>query len=178
MYTYETKTLHEIGRVKVVVKRVLDENADYGYLGKYTDSDCVSKGQWLYHRNKKLVSNDGYIWRNTKGQISCRQTAEDKEHEDFYNGCNGEYKYILLDNGQDKIKYVIQDAKRLDSLGTDWDYYGVIAELYFEGVKIASNSLWGIESDSEESYFLQTEREVAQQAISLGKAWIRSIRNK
>lgn len=63
----------------------------------------------------------------------------------------------------DRAKYIRQDKERLADYGRTWWAIGIWAEadVLVEGViqKIQSGGLWGIESDSDKSYFQEVARE-------------------
>lgn len=166
MDTLKSNTLHQIGRVTLTIEHILDCDGDIAYLGKYTDSDCISGDQWLYHRASGTVTNDGVIWRNAKGHI--QPTPE-------LNRYGREYQYILMDNGQDCIKYVMEDAARLEDLDNGgWHYLGICAKVSYDGATIGRGALWGVESDSDEGYIRQTERDVAHEALAEARQWLTS----
>jgi hypothetical protein len=50
--------------------------------------------------------------------------------------------------------YVYHDKKRLMSYGDSWSYVGLKVEVYLDGIELASDSVYGIESDSSEDYFI------------------------
>ncbi len=68
-----------------------------------------------------------------------------------YDGCSPE----------EVAKYVAQDAERLEDYGRSWSMIGIDARaiVYIRGVRqeITSGGLWGIESDSDESYLREVE---------------------
>ena len=73
---------------------------------------------------------------------------------------------LLPDNTAEEVrKYVRQDYARMQAANRgDWCYMGVRAEaqVQLDGdlrQTVISGGLWGIESDSDESYFADVERE-------------------
>ena len=71
-------------------------------------------------------------------------------------------------------KYRKQDSERLrDYNRGEWQMIGICATVVIDNgggwakpTEIGRDSLWGIESDSDEGYLGETERECARQAIS------------
>jgi hypothetical protein len=45
----------------------------------------------------------------------------------------------------------------------------------FQGVVIGESSIWGIESDSDESYFAETETEQIKEALAEAKAFRKEL---
>lgn len=61
--------------------------------------------------------------------------------------------------------YVEHDHARLEALASgQWDYIGVLVELRLNERTIGSDSLWGIESDSDSSYLAEIISECQQNA--------------
>jgi hypothetical protein len=82
----------------------------------------------------------------------------------FYNCLEDNYKGVPEDEMR---KYIAQDYERMESLNDgDWWYVGIRAEaeVVIDGVvqTATSGGLWGIESDSDESYF----KEIADEELS------------
>lgn len=102
---------------------------------------------------KIIDQNPDLSWleteQNEDGSIksSCRYSNEDIK------------KY-----GKKKVqKWIDQDKARLESYGQSWEMLGVMAEarVTVNGSfqTITSGGLWGVESDSQDSYFQEVGRE-------------------
>lgn len=157
----ERKTLKEIGRVKIELQRVYDSSPDISWLGTFCDYDNKhtprTNQQKLVHRNSGLVLDHHGIWRDKHGRI-----AAEPEHREYAR----EYQYTFHDNGHDTLAYALADNKRLEQLERgDWCFIAIRAVVTFNGVEIGTASVWGIESDSDESYFEETERDIAKEAL-------------
>jgi hypothetical protein len=103
------------------------------------------------------------------GEYSDTATSEysiDREHSmarDEYQYFNPSANY-KGETPENMRKYVLRDYERMESLNRgDWCFMGVRAEaeIVLGGIRqtIASGGLWGIESDSNKSYFTEIETE-------------------
>ena len=95
---------------------------------------------------------------------TCGGVWIDRHSCEFFN-TSGNYKGESL---EDIRTYTIQDYKRMESLNAgDWSYIGIMAEaeIIVNGVSqtVASGGLWGVESDSDASYFSEIEGEELSQ---------------
>jgi hypothetical protein len=170
--TLQTRALHTIGRCAIKVSRIADYDADLSHLGEYCNyRQPKTADEKLIHRaSDSVLGNDG-IWRDKLGRI-VEQPCIGGRHD-------REYQFIFCSNGHDKIKYALQDARRLEDYEQgEWSMIGVKSSVYWNGVEIGSDSLWGIESDSGEDYFLQTERECAREAIRQAQDWLKAACRK
>ena len=82
-----------------------------------------------------------------------------------YRFFNGPVDNYLGESSKDIRKYVRQDFERAEALNRgDWSYIGVKAEALIETgshvtQRISSGGLWGVESDSDASYFAEIQRD-------------------
>lgn len=77
-----------------------------------------------------------------------------------YDGCTPE----------EVAAYTAQDAKRLADYYADrWHMVGVVCYVRRAGIILAQTSLWGIESDSDEAYFKETEASLAIDALEVAR---------
>lgn len=67
-------------------------------------------------------------------------------------------------------KYVANDMERHESFGESWYSIGIQADVFRQGVKLGSGSMWGIDSDSEKSYIDSIAFDVAEEAMREAKA--------
>ena len=58
-----------------------------------------------------------------------------------------------------------QARQRLADYGTMWEMVGVVVELSWHGATLESNSLWGIESDSDSEYFETVAKDLVDEII-------------
>ena len=150
---------------KVTIRRVADVDPDLSYLGEYTND----AGDWNIERQSGEYVHD---------------LPED--HDTPERG--REYRYFTPYAGGEKPgtadyrKYGLQDYKRMEALNCgDWYMIGITTEaealVPSSGTSchiqhITGGSLWGIESDSEESYMESIARgclhELQQQLEALG----------
>jgi hypothetical protein len=137
-----------------------DTDPDTSYIGEYTDTPspwaiCRRCGEYL------------------------AQCGDDHEIPDK----GREYRFFLPYAGgeeagtPDYIKNGKQDYERMESLNRqEWYYIGIkaVAKLIVSGVcqTIVANGLYGIESDSDTSYFTEVEKEelaqLTEQLTALG----------
>lgn len=73
---------------------------------------------------------------------------------------------------KERAQYLAADAVRLAQWKNDeWHYLGIVVEIQIQTAQnwavpptVARASLWGIESDSDESYFKEVERDLIEEA--------------
>lgn len=84
------------------------------------------------------------------------------------------YRYIVQGGGDPE--YLAADAERLEAYERqEWAMLGVVVTILKAGVELAHASLWGIESDSEESYFDEVAQDCAHEALPEAKAKIAAL---
>lgn len=129
--------------------------------------------EWDEHYGLEILSEDVYTrysgrneyryWEPeynhfTDGEISWEHVPEEVKADIIK-------RYGSLEKHD--IYFTLQDFKRMETLGEDWNYIGIVATVYLKGNEIAeSYGLWGIESDSEEKYFEEIEWEQINDALS------------
>jgi len=122
---------------QVSIERVTDECPDLSYLGRYSDSDAT----------------------NRKNEIAIERE---------YSGV-GEYHWFIAAE-VDNMKQAQQNYRRMESYeNQQWCMLGIIAKAQilvpsgqndgFTVQTIRSGGIYGVESDSEESYFEELEEE-------------------
>jgi hypothetical protein len=73
------------------------------------------------------------------------------------------YKYFNPANPE----YAEQEYKRMCGLNDgSWIFVGLKVTVFRAGIELGSASLWGIESDSDEAYFIETFNEPAIEALA------------
>ena len=164
MYVLDKLYERNVGNILLVVKSTYDESPDHSDLGEFSNYRFPqNKNEKLVHRATQSVLSDDGVWRNELGQI---QTEPEP------NSYAREYGYTFHNNGHERIKYALQDARRMEALArNDWSYLGVIAEVSLDGAQVGSGSLYGIESDGGDSYINEIVREVSTEALTEAKAW-------
>jgi len=64
------------------------------------------------------------------------------------------------------IRYAVEDYERWERFISDWwCMLGCVVTVYKDGVEISHDSLWGIESDSDKSYFAEVEEGCLSEAL-------------
>ena len=122
---------------KIRVIRKIDSDPDTSHLGTF-DNEAETKFA-INHHERGGDTRRSYQWFNSSSVDTSNSDAENK-------------------------KYAEQDYKRIVSLDSQaWYFMGIVAEatVYIAGVRqtLQSGGLWGIESDSEESYLKDIEIE-------------------
>lgn len=111
-------------------------------------------------------------------ECDCGERGDTNRGEYRYFNPSGNYKDETPENTR---KYVRQDYERMEGLNQgDWCFIGIVAECEYSigdnraGCRLiqelSSGGLWGIESDSEESYFTSVEQEELSELRSQLKA--------
>jgi hypothetical protein len=159
---------------KVVVKRILDEDGDFSWIGKYTDD----ADEWNIDRQ-----SGEYVHDLTQPEADCSdceaEGSQCTEHEWQPLSRSREFRFFKPYAGgekegtEDYKVYGLQDYKRCEEYNNGyWHFIGIRAEAEV-GVKLngsdswkldelTSGGLWGIESDSDKDHF----KEVAGEELS------------
>lgn len=77
-------------------------------------------------------------------------------------------------NPADK-EYAQEAYKRMCSYGESWTMYGAKVIVSKKGVKLAEASLRGIESDSDDAYFLEVFNDLASEALTEAKSKLNEL---
>lgn len=127
----------------------IDTSPDLSWMGKFTSN-------WV------------------PGAIAHEPARHDRTlHRWFVPGISYEEHFnqlIIMKYGKSEAdrlarQYVKRDYDRLRKYGDDWEMLGVIVTVSLSDVEFAENSLWGIESDSDEEYFIEVADELATQGL-------------
>lgn len=119
----------------VKIERMIDDNPDFSWIGEYTSAPGP---------------DDRTIDREERGDCG-----------------RGEYRYFVATNSAEDTgnpNSVEQDYERMEDYNRGgWCFVGIraVAVVYVNNVKqeLSSGGLWGIESDSDNSYFAEVGRE-------------------
>lgn len=139
------------GKIKVRVSFEFDEYSYPEYLGEYSDTEYT-----------------GSIDRKKRGDMGHNELRY------FYPANRDDtYRYYVNEKGwhpraaRIEAGYVAnQDYQRYEDFNAGhWHYVGVVVKLYVDGKKVAEDSLWGIESDSDKEYFWTTIRDCLSDCI-------------
>ena len=155
-----------VGKVTVRLEVQYDESPDLSYLGEGSSYRAPqTASQKLVHRGEWIVLDHKGVWRDEKGRIAAAPEDNGRRAR--------ECEYTWHDYGHERGKHALVDSARLERF---WDgslsCYGVCATVLYDGVKIAHASVWGIESDSGDSYFDECKREEAHEALKEARRWI------
>ena len=162
----DTILQRHIGAVVVTAWAEYDNYGDSSWLGVFCNfRQPANKEEKLVHRESGSVLDHTGIWRDSRGRLVAAPDVRSHSRE---------YQFTWHDNGHERIKYALQDSNRLEALDNgSWSFVGVVATVEIDGVELARDSLWGIESDSGDSYLAQTAREVAHEALGSAKGWVK-----
>jgi len=133
------------GKFTFIATREDDDDADLSWIGKLTDDP------------------DGAIKRHNAGSNEYQYFKPTNSYREHYKGLR-KLKYGRAEADRLARSYVQQDMRRMERYGESWTMTGVRVRCYAKGIELASASLWGIESDSEESYFTEVALENAHEA--------------
>lgn len=79
------------------------------------------------------------------------------------------YKYFNAENVKND-EQALENYKRALDYGNGWSCVGVVVHVHKAGVKLATTSLWGIESDSGQDYLTGCANDLAHDALSEAEA--------
>lgn len=155
---------------KITIKHIIDESPDTSFIGEYTDElgpgVIVRALRNFYEKLPTLMERDtnGRFYRKSE---PYNLPLRGREYRGFIPYAGGEEK-----GTRNYYRYGMQDFKRMESLEHgNFCFIGIRAEAEIQTSEqgkdwlinhISSGGLWGIESDSPESYF----KEVAQQELA------------
>ena len=125
----------------MIVRKVTDEHPDLSWLGKITD-------KWEPGA-VKLREGEGDRWGRQSWYVSCNHPDVAKEARSL-NQDHGRERHTA---DCEVRRYRTADLRRLLDYGNGWIMLGIVVEARRHGVRLGSVSLWGIESDSDASYF-------------------------
>lgn len=131
----------------VTVRWVYDEDPDLSWIGKWTD-------KW----------EEGAMERESVGRNEYKYFVPAIKEEEHYKG--------LVEKGYTKRgarrmarRYNKQDLNRMEGFGDGWFTMGCIVTVSIGGIE-AYDSLWGIESNSDEVYLEEVIEDCMNQAKS------------
>ncbi len=135
-----------ISRFMVVIERTPDQDPDLSWLGTYTDKPTFP----FYDRREGVVVHNSEEWEALGERRKGR-----------------EYLYIHDFQCPEDDKAIEQDARRLEDYGNGWSMECMTATATLDGHEWGSASLGGIESDSDDAYFLEVEQELTDEARAM-----------
>lgn len=153
----------ELDGFTVKLQQVYDESPDTSWLGEFSET----AGDNCLKMDPDNLPGERRDWRN-------RDSV-------YFNPGNGFYDLPRGKHGgpnAEARKYAVQDRDRLLKLYRgDFCFIGITAEVeipdadhgdgskHVTGVTLGRGSLWGIESDSEQSYIDETALSIAREAV-------------
>ncbi len=154
--------------LKFVVKQEIDECPDLSFYGEYTD-------------HPKGADYDKYL-------VIDREARGDKERNEYrYFVCTHDLKdsrKFLREHGYSKHdaamlprEYSLQDYERMeDAQRGGWYMTGIVVTLLVNGVEVAQDSLWGIESDLDKDHIEEVVRDCKGMCLNNARKEIDSLR--
>ena len=126
-----------------------DHDPDFSILGKYTD-------KW----SPDVINCRHY---NTRCDYAYfKPTISETAHYQALRAM----KYGKTQARQLARTYVRRDFDRIQGYNIgEWSMVGVVVSVFKNGVHLATDALWGIESDADHDYFTQVARECAADAL-------------
>lgn len=150
-------------QVKITVKWVDDEIADLSHLGKFSDQweeSALQNPEWTRDNNR--------VYRYFIPAMSEREHYESLRT--IINPANPAKRPYGVKTARNLARsYVQEDMKRMLDYGETWAMQGCIVTLTVNGSELGHASLWGIESDSDVSYFLEVSKELTEEAYNNAK---------
>lgn len=148
----------ELRRVVDNDERILTSE-EYDEIVKVEDEYHKSWNEWDRYHGLKVLSTDVYVYHR------------------YDSGREYRYFYPIIENYQpsesytptleEQIKWCLQDHKRMEELmDGSWCYLGYEVEVWVEGIEVASESLWGIESDMDRASKEEVWGELLDQCFS------------
>lgn len=165
----------------VTVRRIHDDDAETDDLGTFADSPgdyaIVHAGEY----QGEFVSDLPCTCEHSKAEHDdddactvCRGNDDGCDYFETVDIARGrEFRYFnpnannyAGEPDEDIRKYCLQDYNRARTFGDQWSYIGIRAQadVYIDSLRqtLTSGGLWGVETDSDQSYFA----EIAQEELS------------
>jgi hypothetical protein len=148
----------------IKIERMEDSDPDTSYLGEYS----ATKSEHGIDRKHSIDCPCNSFWEDSP-ECNCDESGpySRKEYQ-FFNPAQ-DYREC---EPEDQFLNTVRDYERMESLQRgDWYYIGIRAqaEIVIDGTcqTITSGGLWGIESDSDESYLKKIEQEELSELRSI-----------
>lgn len=187
MSKFTSDETRELGPIKARVEWVYDDSPDTSYLGEGTDKpswegpvydrwtdEVWIEGMW-YDRNGRALTESDYddTHADAAGNRREYRYIEGFQHSGTakdYDDCPQLHPELLAKHAsldQASRSYVFADADRLKGLWNEsWWMMGCRVTLTVDGEQLASDSLWGIDSDNDADYFKEVEDERIAEALA------------
>lgn len=161
----DTRTL-EIDGFTVIVTFPDDDSPDLSYLGVYRSRSDPEFSVPAYDLAREALCES---MEEVDEAIADKPDNEWGRHESTY-------RWICMGDGDPA--YLREDAQRLESYGNEWSCVGVKAKAKLHGVTLGrSDGIWGIETDSDPTYFDELAKEAAAEAVEQAKAKLQELRS-
>ena len=150
-------------------QEVVDWNAEEGWVDiEYrvilannlsTDRDTRSYQYWIPGENH--LPHNIKNWRPYHSEHIRSDGVPQEAIDKYFEEAGPKFKYHGikpdLSLGEKEfwldVFYACEDYERMEDYGKTWSSVGVVVELVIDGEAIDTTSCWGIESDSDNSYF-------------------------
>ena len=170
--------------ISIIVKWFDDEDGDTSWLGKlqHTEPDGTTSyidlvtGNLFFPDKFNLPTylptriNFGKYFYDADDMEYYRYWVPMNDHADpdsWSHVSEEDIERVRAEHGGNLgAQYLIEDCRRLLSYGKDWNFLGCTVCVKYNDTVIGRASLWGIEDDSDESYFDIVEKEVISEALS------------
>lgn len=103
------------------------------------------------------MSHYGYFSENPKGEFYIK-----------HNGTLRSYSYFNAENVEN-MEQAQENYRRASTYGEKWFSYGARVLVSKKNIMLASNDLWGIESDSGDDYFIECFNDLIPEALVAAK---------
>lgn len=161
----------------VRVERIPDYDPDLSYIGTYDNKDCDGaidrqkrgaweRGEYRYFHSCNNERYDPRNWAHVSDREVWQALHSVPERQRERVAAAGLFARYDRDAACRLLTrcYAEQDYDRMEAYNRgEWCCYGVraTAEVFVNGVRqnLRSAGLWGLDSDSEESYFAEVEEE-------------------
>lgn len=128
------------------------------------------------------VERDGFEFRASMKDDECADLSHLGEFSNSpadkfsikHDGGRGTFEYFNAENVSDDNE-AKQNYDRARTYNETWVMYGLVVNVYKKDVKLAGASLWGIESDSGEEYFLQVFNDLADEALTQAQEKLKEL---
>jgi hypothetical protein len=159
--------------LQVNIVRMPDTDPDTSWLGEYS---ATPSSRWSIDRAHTKDCADAPKDCIDTDEQECECCGGDMRRGE-YRYFNPSFNYVdkhgkLVDGNtsDDVVRYTRQDYERMEALNAgQWGFIGIKAQATIQNTQhgpiqhVSSGGLWGIESDSEQSYFAEVASEELSQ---------------
>lgn len=161
------------------IKGVDGVDVDGFQVKAYVEPDYDPDLSHIGTYKNKLGPKDYPAWDRCVEQVLQEPTdvgvAEREREKKALHWNDREYRYIVSGSGDAETLHL--DVKRLEEYErNEWGMTGVVVVVSAKGIELGRDSMWGVESDADDSYILECAKDVLVEALAQAKSKLQELR--